>query len=170
MGIGGQTAQQNPRSEKIAVGSSGSGRGCRAGWFAFRLVVHATLSWTSPERVVRLAWRGASRSSKGSRSKFRRRFAIRQPERRQRKRIFLRWRQRRALNCAAKNSRVTRGRADVSVFVQGQECNGPGDRTKTWRGASRRRERAQIRRPSADRGPTHPRRYGRRTLVGKLHS
>ena len=39
------------------------------------------------------------------------------------------------LNRAAKNSGDARGRADVGVFVQRQECDGAGDRAKTRRGA-----------------------------------
>ena len=56
-----------------------------------------------------------------------------------------------------KNSWDARRRTDVSVFVQRQECDGTGDRTKTRGGLSGRRERAQIRRSGADRGPPHPR-------------
>jgi class 3 adenylate cyclase len=44
--------RRKPGPEKIA--SSGSDRRCRAGWFAFRLVVHAALESGSPERVDRL--------------------------------------------------------------------------------------------------------------------
>src|SRR5205809_60353 len=53
-----------PRLEKIAIASSGSGCSRRAGCFAFRLVVHATLGPGSRERVDQLSQRDGARFDK----------------------------------------------------------------------------------------------------------